>query len=131
MSFRAAKVRLIQSGVAMQHDDLRQVLAMVLGHVRAADQKAVALLTIAGVLIAFPAPSVLVSPFPASVPAFASVCAAISACAFVLSICGALMVLFPRTTNTTDTSSLIYFGDIAGTTKATYADAVTQADETR
>src|SRR5688572_6290963 len=105
-------------------DVLRQVLATVLAQIWAADHKAAALLTIAGVLVAFPTPAILVPTTPTSVPFVASVFAAVSACAFVGSICFALMVLFPRTLNTTDTSSLTYFGDIAAMTKHGYAEAL-------
>jgi hypothetical protein len=111
--------------------DLRPVLTTVLAHITAADQKAAALLTIAGVLVAFPAPSILVPRTPDSVPAFSTVCAAISACAFIVSIYGALMVLFPRTKNKTDTASLIFFGDIGATTHAEYAAALDRADDAR
>jgi len=111
------------------NDDLRQVLATVLSQISAADQKAAALLTIAGVLIAFPAPSILVPSTPSVVPFLATVFAAISACAFVWSICVALAVLFPKTKNKTDISSLIYFGDIAASTKAEYAEAIGRVDD--
>lgn len=111
------------------NDDLRQVLATIHAHIGTADQKAAALLTIAGVLIAFPAPSILVPQSPNSVPFPAAFCAALAAVGFVISICAALTVLFPRTVNRTDTSSLIYFGDIAALKKAAYAEAVERGSE--
>jgi hypothetical protein len=110
-------------------EDLRPVLATVLSHIAAADQKAATLLTIAGVLVAFPAPTILVPSTPSSVPLFSTFCAAVSACAFVASICGALVVLFPRTKNKTNTSSLIYFGDIAATSQTDYAESLNRADD--
>jgi hypothetical protein len=112
-------------------DELRQVLATVISHIGSADQKAAALLTIAGVLIAFPAPTILVPAQPSTIPLFSTVCATASACAFVVSICAGLMVLFPRTKNKTDTSSLIYFGDIAAMTKKAYTAALDGADDAR
>lgn len=112
-------------------EELRDVLTTIIGQIGAADQKAAALLTIAGVLVAFPAPSILVPASPTDVPGFSTFCATASAAAFIVSICGALMVLFPRTKNKTDTSSLIYFGDIAAIPQTVYAEAVNGADDTR
>lgn len=111
------------------NEDLREVLATIHAHISMADQKAAALLTIAGVLIAFPAPSILVPASPNAVPFPAAFCAAVAAVAFVIRICSALTVLFPRTINRTDTSSLIYFGDIAGLKKQAFADALGRSDD--
>jgi hypothetical protein len=99
------------------NDDLRQVLATSNGLISTADQKAAALLTIAGVLIAFPAPSILVPASPQAVPFPATFCAAVAAVAFVVSVCAVLAVLFPRTVIRTDTASLIskrWFHEPAG-----------------
>jgi hypothetical protein len=112
-------------------EDLRKVLDSVQAQIAAADHKAAALLTIAGVLIAFPAPSILIPATPSSVPLVSTFCATVSACAFVVSIFSALLVLFPKTKNKTDASSLIYFGDIAANTLAEYADAIDRADDPR
>jgi hypothetical protein len=108
------------------------VLATVLSHIAAADQKAAALLTIAGVLIAFPTPTILIpATNPSTVPLFSTFCAVVSACAFVTSIYFALLVLFPKTKNKTDTSSLIYFGDIAAMSKTDFVSAIERADASR
>lgn len=111
------------------NETLHEVLATVQTHISTADQKAAALLTIAGVLIAFPAPSILLPASADAVPFPAAVCAAFAALGFVVSICCALAVLFPRTDNRTNTSSLIYFGDIAGLSQTAYVEAVHRADD--
>jgi hypothetical protein len=107
------------------------MLATVQAQITAADQKAAALLTISGVLIAFPTPSILLPPQPSEVPPFAAVLATIAACGFVTSVLATLMVLFPRTTNRSDTSSLTFFGDIASGSQKHYSEAIQRADEKR
>lgn len=110
---------------------LKGTLAGVQAHIGAADHKATALLGIAGVLIAFPAPWILVSSDERSVPFVAAVFAALAAFGFVWSICAALFVLFPRTRNRGDLNSLIYFGDIQALTLDNYSAIIDRADDKR
>lgn len=111
------------------NEDLTQILARIHAQIGAADQKAAALLTIAGVLIAFPAPLILVPSPPNVVPFPAVICAAVAAVALVVSICAALTVLFPRTSNDSDTHSLIYFKNIAALKQPQYALALSRCDD--
>ncbi|MGV3518540.1 Pycsar system effector family protein [Luteitalea sp.] len=109
--------------------DLWKALASIKTAIQAADSKAAAFLTIAGVLIAFPAPAMLVRPDASRLQPAAAIFAVLAAMLFMLSVGAALSVLFPRTRNKTTTSSLIYFGDIAGYKAPDFERMIAAADD--
>src|SRR5688572_5215161 len=106
----------------MDKDALIDALDRTQESIRAADQKAGFLLTIIGVLLAFPTPALLV-PTPATnppaLPVVALALAVLALGAYIVGLIASFFVLFPRTDNLSETHSLIYFGDVAGFKKST------------
>jgi hypothetical protein len=106
----------------MDKDALIDALDRVQESIRAADQKAGFLLTILGVLLAFPTPALLVHERAANAPPLplaAIVPALLALGAYIIGLIWSFLVLFPRTDNISETHSLIYWGDVAGFKKAT------------
>jgi hypothetical protein len=101
--------------------------------IRAADQKAGFLLTILGVLLAFPTPSLLLPAGAQNAPALplaAIVLAIFALAAYIVGLIWSFLVLFPRMDNISETHSLIYWGDVAGFKKPTnYIEQVKSRSE--
>jgi hypothetical protein len=107
--------------VPMDKDALIDALDRVQESIRAADQKAGILLTIVGVLLAFPTPALLVpqsTPNAPPLPAVAVGFAIGALAAYIVALIWSFLVLFPRTDNISETHSLIYWGDVAGFKRA-------------